>query len=122
NFVGRIVGPAVIRRPVTRQLSHDRLFRHALAGFLSSVEFRLKLLNERVRIDTHPICVGKIEQGTVLDLAVENWLRDGRVIHLGVPVTPESNEVHHDVTAKLVAILEAMRPTRTTASGSSPFT
>ena len=59
-----------------------------------------------LRIHAGALGVGDVEQRAVLDLAVEDRLRDGRVVDFGVAVTAETDEVDDDVGAELVAVLE----------------
>ena len=42
----------------------------------------------------------------VFDLAIQDRLRDGRIVHLGVSVTTEADEIDDDVGAELVAVLQ----------------
>ena len=65
----------------------------------------------------------ELADGTVLvDLFVHEGLGVARVVTLVVAVQPVADHVDHDVFVEALAELTARRPTRTHASGSSPFT
>ncbi len=93
-------------RPISRQLPHDRLLLQALAGLLRRIQFRLEFLDVRLRILSRVLRVSLEEQRMIFNLAIEDGLRDRRVIHLGVTVTTEADEVHDGVAAELVAELQ----------------
>ncbi len=96
----------MIRRPVAGQLAHRRLLDHALAGLLRGVKLRLEFLHIRLRIETYVLGVDLVEHGMVFDLAIQDRLGDGRIVHFGVTMTPEADEIDHHVGAELVAIFE----------------
>ena len=59
----------------------------------------------------------------LFDLPIQQRLRDGGIVNLGVSVAAVADQVDHHVAAELVAILESHARRRArTASGSSAFT
>src|ERR1039457_2796048 len=106
NFIGGIVWASVKWRPVAGQLAHRRLLDHALASLLSRIEFGLKFLDVRLRIHTDVAGIDLVEHGVIFDLAIQDRLGDGWIIHLGMAVATKANEINHHVRTEVVAILE----------------
>ena len=112
DFVFRHPAPAGELRPVFRQGAHGGLLfqfaRVLLGGFEFGPDFFVDS-RSRGRIGANALAVKLPQRWMVLDLAIEQRLGDGGIVHLAVAVAAIADQVDHHVAVKAIAIFERQR-------------
>ena len=122
HFIGAVVAAALVWRPIRGQPAQARLFLHFARGLVRALQFVAHGRDRRRRIRSNLFRVNLPELRVILDFCVQQRLRDGRVIHFAVAVAAVSDQSITTSLPNAERYSSAICPTRTTASGSSPFT